>query len=52
MLESKTSKQLEILINNGKYKSKEEMLEKLDVFLMGDRISPDEYQYLVSLLGK
>ena len=38
------------VIENGAYKSKEEMLVKLDVFLLNDRITQDEYNELVDLL--
>ena len=37
------------VIENGKYE-KEDMLEKLDVFLMGNRITIEEYKELVDLL--
>lgn len=37
------------VIENGKYE-KEDMLEKLDVFLMGNRITIEEYKELVSMI--
>lgn len=37
------------VIENGKYE-KEDMLEKLDVFLMGNRITIEEYKELVAML--
>lgn len=46
----RTFDQAKMLIENGKYTSKEDMLAKLDVFLMGDRITLAEYQELVELL--
>ncbi len=48
----RTGDQLRVLIENGRYETKEEMMEKLDVFLMGNRISTAEYQELVALLEK
>lgn len=38
------------VINKGTYGTKEEMLEKLDVFLLNNRITQDEYNSLNSLL--
>lgn len=38
------------VIENGTYGTKEEMMTKLDVFLLGNRISTDEYNDLVALL--
>lgn len=49
-MRNNTFENLKIIIRNKKYNSKEEMLEKLDVFLMGDRITIDEYQVLVKML--
>lgn len=46
----RTGDQLLILIRNGKYTSKEDMMAKLDVFLMGDRITIEEYELLVKEL--
>lgn len=37
------------LINGGKYE-KQDMLDKLDVFLMFDRITLEQYQELVELM--
>lgn len=48
----RTADQLRVLIENRKYVTKEEMMEKLDVFLMGNRISTVEYQELVNLLSE
>jgi len=39
------------VINKGTYGTKEEMLEKLDVFLLNNRINQDEYNELVELLN-
>ncbi len=38
------------VINSKTYDSKEKMLIKLDVFLLNDRITQDEYNGLVDLL--
>lgn len=38
-------------IERKSYKSKEEMQEKLDIFLIGDRITQDEYKELTDLLN-
>jgi hypothetical protein len=38
------------VINKGTYGTKEEMFEKLDVFLLNNRITQDEYNSLNSLL--
>lgn len=38
------------VIKNGTYGSKEEMLQKLDVFLLNNRIAQDDYNELSSLL--
>ncbi|SKA89753.1 hypothetical protein SAMN05428976_11354 [Clostridium sp. USBA 49] len=40
------------IIKNKSYDSKEEMLEKLDVFLLNNRINKDEYNALVTLLNE
>ena len=40
-----------IVINKRTYGTKEEMLEKLDVFLLNNRITEDEYNELVVLLN-
>lgn len=37
-------------IEKGQYKSKEKMQEMLDVFLIGERITIEEYQELTALL--
>lgn len=39
------------VIENGAYGTKEEMLTKLDVFLLNNRITKAEYNELVSLLN-
>lgn len=39
------------VINKGTYGTKDEMLEKLDVFLLNNRISQDDYNELVELLN-
>ena len=38
------------VINKGTYGTKEEMLEKLDVFLLNNRITQEQYEELVALL--
>jgi len=38
------------VIANGTYGSRDGMLEKLDVFLLNDRITQDQYNELVALL--
>lgn len=40
------------VIENGTYGTKEEMMLKLDVFLLNDRISQAEYEELVDLLNE
>lgn len=40
-----------IVINNGRYGTKEEMLIKLDVFLLNNRITQEQYNELVALLN-
>lgn len=37
------------LIQNGNYE-KEDMLIKLDVFLLNDRITPEQYEELIALM--
>lgn len=39
------------LIENGRYGTKEDMLLKLDIFLLGNRISQAEYNELVDMLN-
>lgn len=39
-----------IVIKNGRYGTKESMTTKLDVFLLNDRITQEEYTELVVLL--
>lgn len=38
------------VINKGTYGTKEEMKNKLDVFLLNNRITQEEYNELVALL--
>lgn len=45
-----TYNRLKILIQNGRY-DKEDMLKKLDVFLLTDRITTDQYNELVVMIG-
>jgi len=40
------------IIENRTYESKEDMLIKLDVFLLNDRITQDQYNELVSMLNE
>lgn len=46
-----TKKLCETVINKGTYGTKEEMKSKLDVFLLNNRITEDEYNELVVLLN-
>ena len=39
-------------INKGLYNSYEEMIGKLDVFLLGNRITQAQYEELVALLNE
>lgn len=39
------------IIENGNY-DKESMLEKLDIFLLNNRIDKDQYNELVNLINK
>jgi len=39
------------VIENGAYDSEEDMLLKLDVFLLNDRITQAEYSELVAMLN-
>ncbi|WP_315065870.1 hypothetical protein [uncultured Clostridium sp.] len=48
---SSTCAYCEKVINNGTYGTKEEMLEKLDVFLLNNRITQEEYNELSELLN-
>lgn len=50
MANTKTYSQAKKIIEGGRYESKEAMMEILDVFLMGNRITTDEYKELVELL--
>lgn len=38
------------VIDNGRYGTKEEMMIKLDVFLLNNRITQEQYNELVALL--
>jgi len=40
------------VIQNGTYGTKEEMLTKLDVFLLANRITQEQYNELVDLLNQ
>lgn len=40
------------IIENQAYESKEDMLIKLDVFLLNDRITQDQYNELASMLNE
>ena len=40
------------MINNGTYGSYEEMMNKLDVFYLGNRITQAQYEELVALLNE
>ncbi|WP_172617218.1 hypothetical protein [Clostridium tertium] len=46
-----TKKLCETVINKRTYGTKEEMKSKLDVFLLNNRITEDEYNELVVLLN-
>lgn len=50
MANTKTYTQAKKIIEGGRYESKEAMMEILDVFLMGNRITSIEYKELVELL--
>ena len=45
-----TYARLKKLIERGAYK-KEDMLKKLDVFLMANRITEEQYQELIGMMG-
>lgn len=45
-----TYENLKTIIKSGK-KTKDQVLEMMDVFLMNGRITPDQYTELVALLG-
>ena len=44
-----TYKNCKLLINKNRYEY-DDMLEKLDVFLLGDRIDREQYEELVALM--
>ena len=46
-----TYKYCKKVIEKGTYGSKEDMLKKLDVFLLNNRITNAEYNELVAMLG-
>lgn len=50
MANTKTYTQAKKIIEGGRYESKEAMMEILDVFLIGKRITVIEYKELVELL--
>lgn len=50
-METLTYRNCKKLISNGKYE-KEDMLNKLDVFLLGNRISQSEYEELVKMMNE
>ena len=50
MANTKTYTQAKKIIEGGRYGSKESMMEILDIFLMGNRITADEYKELSQLL--
>lgn len=50
MANTKTYTQAKKIIEGGRYESKEAMMETLDIFLLGKRITSDEYKELVELL--
>lgn len=39
------------LVENKRYKTKEDMLNKLDLFLLADRITQEEYKELITLIA-
>jgi hypothetical protein len=39
------------LIANGRYGTKDDMLLKLDIFLLGDRITQGQYNELIAALN-
>ena len=51
MANTKTYTQAKKIIEGERDESKESMIEILDVFLMGNRITADEYKELVELLN-
>ena len=50
MANTKTYTQAKKIIEGGRYENKEAMMEILDIFLMGNRITTDEYKELSQLL--
>ena len=46
-----TYARLKKLISRGAY-NKEDMMNKLDVFLMANRITEEQYQELVGMMGR
>lgn len=40
------------MIKRRSYTSKEDMQQKLDIFLLADRITQDEYKELTDMLGE
>lgn len=39
------------VINKGNYGTKEEILEKLDIFLLNNRVTQEEYNELANLVS-
>lgn len=39
------------VFENGTYGTKEQMMEKLDVFYLNDRITEDQYDELIAILS-
>lgn len=48
---SRTAQNAASVIKNGKYADKESMMDMLDIFLLGNRITKEEYNDLVELLN-
>lgn len=46
-----TYKMCKTLIEKGRYE-KSDMLQKLDIFLLGDRITEEEYNELVAMINE
>ena len=47
---SKTYVACQIVIEKGRYGTVDEMMYKLDIFLLNDRITQGEYEELIALL--
>lgn len=48
---SLTYKACKIMIEKNRYKAKDDMIEKLNIFLLNDSISEEEYNELMELLN-